>query len=292
MSRTDGSVTRRFQAAVRAIQSLPQQGSYQPSNEAKLKFYAFYKTATEGSCKASQPSFWEVVKKAKWEAWRKLDGMSKIDAMQNYAEEVIKIAEDMPHNEEVEAFLLVMKELSESEEEKDGSKTEKSDGKPEIEVLKNATSETDLQSEEYISADDEVVHQGKSFSPSSSSDESDNGEKRPSVLKRLLKGKAKNEVALERQNPSESVLNALAQMQQTVGQISQRMDDLVLSIASIKEQLNIMDGSRQKASNGAKSAHFWIFGIGKLLKVFASTASPFLVILLSFVILRRFWFSK
>eukprot|EP00118_Oscarella_pearsei_P012724 m.95922 g.95922 ORF g.95922 m.95922 type:complete len:55 (+) comp36883_c0_seq1:2890-3054(+) len=37
MSRTDGSVTRRFQAAVRAIQSLPQQGSYQPSNEAKLK---------------------------------------------------------------------------------------------------------------------------------------------------------------------------------------------------------------------------------------------------------------
>lgn len=41
-------------------------GSFQPSNEMMLKFYAFYKQATEGQCTAPKPNFWDVVKKAKW----------------------------------------------------------------------------------------------------------------------------------------------------------------------------------------------------------------------------------
>lgn len=41
-------------------------GSIQPSNDTKLKFYSYYKQATEGPCDAPKPSFWEVVNKAKW----------------------------------------------------------------------------------------------------------------------------------------------------------------------------------------------------------------------------------
>ena len=40
----------KFEAAVGVIQGLPKDGSFQPSNEMKLKFYGFYKQAREGPC--------------------------------------------------------------------------------------------------------------------------------------------------------------------------------------------------------------------------------------------------
>ena len=36
-------------------------GSFQPSNEMKLQFYAYYKQATQGPCKADRPGFWDIV---------------------------------------------------------------------------------------------------------------------------------------------------------------------------------------------------------------------------------------
>ena len=39
-------------------------GSFQPSNEMKLQFYAYYKQATQGPCKADRPGFWDIV--ARW----------------------------------------------------------------------------------------------------------------------------------------------------------------------------------------------------------------------------------
>jgi len=41
-------------------------GSFQPSREMMLKFYAFYKQATLGPCTDPKPGFWDVVGKAKW----------------------------------------------------------------------------------------------------------------------------------------------------------------------------------------------------------------------------------
>lgn len=66
-------------------------GAYQPSNEVMLRFYAYYKQATEGSCQQPKPAFWEVVKKAKWEAWTRLGNMSRTEAMNNYVEELKKV---------------------------------------------------------------------------------------------------------------------------------------------------------------------------------------------------------
>ena len=57
-------VEERFEAAVGVIQGLPRDGSFQPSNEMKLKFYAFYKQAREGPCVGTRPGFWDVV--ARW----------------------------------------------------------------------------------------------------------------------------------------------------------------------------------------------------------------------------------
>lgn len=56
-----------------------------------LRFYSYYKQATEGPCQQSKPAFWEVVRKAKWDAWMRLGNMSKTEAMTNYVEELKKV---------------------------------------------------------------------------------------------------------------------------------------------------------------------------------------------------------
>lgn len=56
-----------------------------------LRFYSYYKQATEGPCQQSKPAFWEVIKKAKWDAWSRLGNMSRTEAMNNYVEELTKV---------------------------------------------------------------------------------------------------------------------------------------------------------------------------------------------------------
>jgi len=58
-----------FKAACDAIQNLPKNGPFQPSNEMLLKFYGYFKQATSGPCKTSRPSMFKVVERAKWDAW-------------------------------------------------------------------------------------------------------------------------------------------------------------------------------------------------------------------------------
>lgn len=54
----------------------------------KLKFYAYYKQATEGPCHTNKPGFWDVVNRTKWSAWNKLGNMPQNEAMENYIEEL------------------------------------------------------------------------------------------------------------------------------------------------------------------------------------------------------------
>ncbi|XP_046404575.1 acyl-CoA-binding domain-containing protein 5 [Ischnura elegans] len=95
----------KFRAAVNVIRSLPKNGSYQPSADLMLRFYAYYKQATEGPCKGARPAFWEMVKKAKWDAWNRLGNMPREEAMDNYVEELKKIVETMSYTENVAQFL-------------------------------------------------------------------------------------------------------------------------------------------------------------------------------------------
>ncbi|XP_005386929.1 PREDICTED: acyl-CoA-binding domain-containing protein 5 isoform X2 [Chinchilla lanigera] len=98
----------RFEAAVKVIQSLPKNGSFQPTHEMMLKFYSFYKQATEGPCKLSRPGFWDPIGRYKWDAWSSLGDMTKEEAMIAYVEEMKKIIETMPMTEKVEELLRVI----------------------------------------------------------------------------------------------------------------------------------------------------------------------------------------
>ena len=51
----------KFRAAVAVIQGLPPDGSFQPSNEMKLKFYGLYKQARQGECNEPRPGFWDLI---------------------------------------------------------------------------------------------------------------------------------------------------------------------------------------------------------------------------------------
>lgn len=70
-----------FEAAVAQSKQLPSR----PDNETLLKLYSLYKQATDGDAPADGPSNpFDIVGRAKHSAWKKLQGLSADDAMQQY----------------------------------------------------------------------------------------------------------------------------------------------------------------------------------------------------------------
>ena len=55
-----------------------------PGNEVKLKLYALYKQATEGPCNTPKRGVFDLINKAKWEAWNALGSLPKETARQNF----------------------------------------------------------------------------------------------------------------------------------------------------------------------------------------------------------------
>jgi acyl-CoA-binding protein len=74
----------------------------------KLKFYAFFKQATEGPNNTPKPAFYDVVGRYKWSAWTNLGVMSKEDAMKGYIEELKQIVETMALTQPVADFYDVL----------------------------------------------------------------------------------------------------------------------------------------------------------------------------------------
>ncbi|KAG7209701.1 hypothetical protein KM043_011340 [Ampulex compressa] len=95
----------KFHAAVNVIRNLPKHGAYVPSSDVMLRFYSYYKQATEGPCQLPKPGFWDLVKRAKWDAWTRLGNMSCTEAMNNYVEELKRIVETMSYTDNVATFL-------------------------------------------------------------------------------------------------------------------------------------------------------------------------------------------
>lgn len=114
------AVEEKFQAALNVIQNLPKTGSYKPSPQMMLKFYSYYKQATEGPCTKPKPWAWDIINKAKWDAWSKLGEMPKAKAMEEYVENlklVMKeappvsddqIVEAMPATDNVQNFIQIL----------------------------------------------------------------------------------------------------------------------------------------------------------------------------------------
>ena len=58
--------------------------SERPDNAPLLKIYALYKQGTSGDNTEKKPGFSDMVGRAKWDAWNKLNGTSSDDAKQQY----------------------------------------------------------------------------------------------------------------------------------------------------------------------------------------------------------------
>ncbi|XP_055378801.1 acyl-CoA-binding domain-containing protein 5 isoform X2 [Condylostylus longicornis] len=106
------SIEEKFNAAVNVIKGLPKNGSYQPSSAMMLTFYSYFKQATQGPCSQKKPPFWDVIGRAKWDAWNALGSMSKERAMHLYVDELKKIIETMSFNENVAQFMGSIDELN------------------------------------------------------------------------------------------------------------------------------------------------------------------------------------
>jgi diazepam-binding inhibitor (GABA receptor modulator, acyl-CoA-binding protein) len=77
----------KFEAAAAAAK----QTKKRPDNTTLLKLYSYYKQATEGDAKGERPGGFDFVGGAKHDAWSKLKGMSKDEAMQNYIKQVERL---------------------------------------------------------------------------------------------------------------------------------------------------------------------------------------------------------
>lgn len=66
--------------------------SEKPNNETLLKLYSLFKQSTEGDNNEDGPAnMFDFVAKFKHEAWAKLKGLSKEDAMQQYVDLVTQL---------------------------------------------------------------------------------------------------------------------------------------------------------------------------------------------------------
>lgn len=90
---SSNSSGQKFLNAVAAIQSPPNPSipKKDVSNDSKLKLYAYFKQAEQGSCSGERPGMFDLVGRAKYDAWKALGNMSTDDAKAQY----IAIVEDI-----------------------------------------------------------------------------------------------------------------------------------------------------------------------------------------------------
>jgi acyl-CoA-binding protein len=80
----------RFEAAAAAAKKTKKK----PDNATLLKLYSYYKQATDGDAKGDRPGGFDFVGGAKFDAWAKLKGTSKDEAMTKYVGLVDKLNRD------------------------------------------------------------------------------------------------------------------------------------------------------------------------------------------------------
>ncbi len=77
----------RFEQAAAAAQKL----ATRPNNDTLLQIYALYKQATSGDASGKRPGLFDVVGRAKFDAWAGMKGLAKEMAMQQYIDLVAKL---------------------------------------------------------------------------------------------------------------------------------------------------------------------------------------------------------
>lgn len=82
----------KFDKAVSIIQSLPKDGPVQPSQAQQLQFYGLFKQANVGDVNTSRPGTFDFTGKAKWDAWKKVEGKSQDEAKEEYVKAFTEVS--------------------------------------------------------------------------------------------------------------------------------------------------------------------------------------------------------
>lgn len=84
------SVTEEFERA----QVEAKQLAKRPGNDVLLQLYALYKQGTQGDASGGRPGVFDLVGRAKYDAWKGLAGTAEQDAQRRYVELVQKLQAD------------------------------------------------------------------------------------------------------------------------------------------------------------------------------------------------------
>jgi diazepam-binding inhibitor (GABA receptor modulating acyl-CoA-binding protein) len=74
------SMAEEFEQAQVDVKKLPQR----PSNDVLLRLYALYKQGAQGDASGNRPGAFDLVGRAKHDAWKALAGTTQADAQQKY----------------------------------------------------------------------------------------------------------------------------------------------------------------------------------------------------------------
>ncbi|KAG0145048.1 hypothetical protein CROQUDRAFT_588603 [Cronartium quercuum f. sp. fusiforme G11] len=97
-----------FQTASHIVQTrLPASGPIQPTYKEKLLLYSFFKQAVNGDVQqiSPRPGVFDMLGRAKWDAWKKLEGLQPVDAKKLYVDTLLKMLKK--HAETPEARTLI-----------------------------------------------------------------------------------------------------------------------------------------------------------------------------------------
>ncbi|KAI1797028.1 acyl-CoA-binding protein [Ganoderma leucocontextum] len=81
----------KFDKAVAIVQGLPKEGPIQPTQDEQLYFYKYYKQATVGNVNTARPGMLDFVGKAKWDAWKSVEGTTTEEAYTKYVEKLLEV---------------------------------------------------------------------------------------------------------------------------------------------------------------------------------------------------------
>lgn len=86
------SIKEKFQEAVNIANNL-KKTKIEVSNEDKLELYSLFKQATLGDNSDPEPNVFNLVSKAKWDAWNEKSGLNKNVAMKMYIRKIKNLVE-------------------------------------------------------------------------------------------------------------------------------------------------------------------------------------------------------
>ncbi|MFO7460292.1 MAG: acyl-CoA-binding protein [Desulfatiglandales bacterium] len=85
------SLEEEFLSAQQRVNSL----SRRPSDQDLLELYGLYKQATTGNVSGNRPGGFDFKGRAKWEAWKQREGLSREEAMKGYVEVVDRLKREL-----------------------------------------------------------------------------------------------------------------------------------------------------------------------------------------------------